>query len=283
MKTLITLGCCFFSLLLQAQIVTVKKQYKVNSVNTERTFHPKFSKDGSQLLLTSSNFKGLDLMHLSTGKLTTLSTEQGAGYNAHFTAKDSKVVYVAAQFIQRRRHNVVKQYAIAPTQTQTVSAPLRAKEQVNQLISQQIDQPIIKLEDFKLVLYSQDKRTVLQPLKNQEKYLWPSLSPNGKRIVFTAVGKGTYICDLKGKVTASLGYLNAPVWYGNDAVVGMNDKDNGDHIISSTIDIVKADGSVRQVLTQSNIALYPAASAKAQKIAYTTDNGELFLLELTQP
>lgn len=283
MKYLTTICICFFAVTLQAQLVTVKKQYKLQQVNAERTYHPQFNEQGTQLLLTSSNFVGLDLVDLSTQQVTTLSTEEGAGYQAQFMHEDQKVMYVSSELINRRRHSVVKQFNLRKTAIDVVSSPMRAKKEVNLLVNQQIKRPVIKLENLRLVLYIAGERRELQPLADVERYLWPSLSPNGDKIVFTAVGKGSFVCDLTGKIIASLGYLNAPVWYGNAAVVGMNDKDDGDRIVSSSIDMVKADGSVRQTLTKEAIALFPAASQKAQKVAYTTEAGELYILELTQP
>ena len=110
----------------------------------------------------------------------------------------------------------------------------------------------------------------------ESRYIWVSLSPDSKKILFTAAGKGTYICDLKGKILASLGYLNAPVWFNNEYVVGMEDKDDGHQVISSKIVMMSvANNTKTEISTTGKIAMYPTASGKANRIAYHCENGEI--------
>lgn len=132
-----------------------------------------------------------------------------------------------------------------------------------------------------LIVETNGLKNVLHPLEKTDRYLWGSLSPDGNRILFTAVGKGTYVCDLKGKVLAEIGYLNAPVWYDRDRIVGMVDKDNGDYIISSSVVMVSADGKQRQILVPSTEkAMYPAVNRLSGRIAYNTLEGDIIVLEL---
>jgi Tol biopolymer transport system component len=63
----------------------------------------------------------------------------------------------------------------------------------------------------------------------------------------------------------------------------MDDKDDGEKLISSNLVAVSADGKKHQKLTIPNgkMALYPAASADGKRIAFTTEKGELYLLTVT--
>ena len=60
----------------------------------------------------------------------------------------------------------------------------------------------------------------------------------------------------------------------------MNDKDNGEVVTSSSIVAVTLDGT-RQTLTDSSvIAMYPYASLNGEKIAFTTSNGEAYIINI---
>jgi len=64
--------------------------------------------------------------------------------------------------------------------------------------------------------------------------------------------------------------------------VGMDDKDDGQKLISSTIQAVTISGKIRQTLptpTGKN-AMYPVASTDGSRIAFNTDKGELYLLTI---
>lgn len=134
-------------------------------------------------------------------------------------------------------------------------------------------------EDLKLVLYNQGIRTELWPHGQACNYIWSSLSPDGKHIVFNTKF-GTGVCDLQGNVIADLGNLDAPVWYGNDYVVGMYDTHDGHNYTGSAIALCAVDGTLRQTLTEASaFGMYPSVSAKTGKIAYNTLDGEVRLLQ----
>ena len=78
-------------------------------------------------------------------------------------------------------------------------------------------------EDLTLNLYRNGVKTVLTPHGTDVNYIWASLSPNKQYILFNTM-RGTAVCDLNGREIINFGQgLDAPVWYGNDYVVGMND------------------------------------------------------------
>lgn len=134
-----------------------------------------------------------------------------------------------------------------------------------------------------LYIYRNNKIQKLNPVDGANGYIWASLSPDGKNILFTAAGSGTFVCDVDGKVVAKLGYLNAPTWYDNNFVVGMQDKDNGDFVTESKIVMKSINGKTEKVLSDpKQISMYPTASSVAKKVAYNTDKGEIYVVELKQ-
>ena len=140
---------------------------------------------------------------------------------------------------------------------------------------------VAAIEDRQLVLYRDGERTVLSPNGTERSYIWPSISPDNRHIVYVVAGKGTYVSTLDGKQVTYIGRLNAPVWLGNNWIVGMNDKDNGEYVTSSSIVVTDIEGNHYQVLTDTDkLAMFPAASADGSRIAFNTDRGEVYVMQV---
>ena len=141
---------------------------------------------------------------------------------------------------------------------------------------------VICVENRKMVLYVNGNRTVLTPNGENASYIWPSISPDQKNIVYTVASKGTFVCDIEGNNVVSLGKLSSPVWLDNQWIVGMDDKDDGEKLLSSVLVAVTADGKIRQTIEtpEGKMAMYPAASADGKRIVCNTENGELFIIDL---
>ena len=135
-------------------------------------------------------------------------------------------------------------------------------------------------EDLNLVLYRNGSRTVLNPRGNDVHYVWSSVSPAGNRILFHTK-YGTEICDMNGSILANLGKLIDPQWYGNDYVVGSTETSDGHQYLSSCIAIIRTDGTgYTQLSRPEQMGMHPSVSPQSGKIAYSTLEGEMHLLQL---
>ena len=133
-------------------------------------------------------------------------------------------------------------------------------------------------EDFKISVYKNGVKTVLAPNGADRRYIWPSVSPDGTKVLYTVSGVGSFICNIDGSAPTALGILRAPNWVNDNWVVGMNNS-TVNYVTKSSIDIVKSDGSYRQTLTPEEIVgMYPSASDG--KIAFSTDSGEVYVMEI---
>ena len=273
------------TVMLSAQQVTVVKNYQVMQNLEKSAYYPVISPDGQQLLFTSENYAGLSLYDLSSGKQQKVTDAAGAGFDPAFASDEKTILFTEESKLDGRRYKSLMSFErvsgnrmelVAP---QRSNLPLKAAKQ--QRIQRKVSTVSVSTEDLKLVLYRNGIRKVMEPVGQVAGYVWASLSPDNAKILFTAASKGTYICDLEGKIVASLGKLNAPAWYDNQFVVGMDDADNGDFITSSSVLIVSADGKMRQNLTPENqIAMYPTASAQSNRIAYNTLDGKIYVMEI---
>lgn len=141
----------------------------------------------------------------------------------------------------------------------------------------------VSTEGSKLIVRQGNKTSEYTPVESYAGYLWPSLSPDGTKIMFVAAGKGIVVTDLKGKIISLPGSkrLEAPVWFGNNHIVAMNTTDDGHQLASSQIVLLTLDGSASQELTRpESMAMFPAASGSAERVVYNTIDGRLYLLNV---
>jgi len=286
---------------MSAQNITVSNRYEMGGTNVPKmAFHPVFNTTGDKLLFSSDSYNGLSMYDMKTKAVTNISNDPGAGYEPLFDAQTLKVFYRKTTFDKGRRMDAMVSYDISKNQKVQMLSPQRDLKLARNFHNGFVvtaDRNMLKAtfgktnnalpvyvttQDLKIYLYKDQKFQILNPLNETDsRYLWVSLSPNGKMILFTAAGKGTHVCDLSGKVIATLGYLNAPVWYDDNYVVGMQDKDDGHVITSSKVMMVSLNGKVKaQISKADEIAMYPAATAKSSKIAYNTINGKIQITEI---
>ena len=292
----------FFLVLAQialAQQVNVLSIEKIKATDTGGYFYPKISPDNQFILMTRGNYSGLYQYSPVSKSLKTLNEDPGAGYKVQISDDGNTVLYNKTELIRKLRHNSLisqtisngeKKVLVAPTREQITgkmvnSNPVYVKNR--SLVKSNSVKPtdnlyLITIENQKMVLYKNGVRAELTPSGANASYIWPSISPDNKNIVYTVTGKGTYVCSVTGKNVTSLGKLNAPSWAGNKFVVGMDDRDDGEKLISSSLIITSIDGKLRKKLeTPTGInAMYPSASKDGSRIAFNTDRGEVYLMQV---
>lgn len=279
------------SLFVEAQTVRVISREKL----AQKGMYPTLNVSGNKLLYTSDGYSGLNMLDLTTKQLTEISKDAGAGYEPQFAPDDSKIYFRKTSFVDNRKYNAVSEFELKSGAKKELLSPQRSLNKIQTLKngviafsgknllrattvkSNQTPVFVTANEDLKILVYNNNKLQFLNPLNMPEsRYIWVSLSPDSKKILFTAAGKGTYVCDLNGKILYSLGYLNAPVWFNDNYVVGMEDKDDGQQIVSSKIIMISVDKKSKTIISdEKSIAMYPAASGKANRIAYQTENSEI--------
>lgn len=280
------------------QQVEVIKMEKVTIPGNQKFFHPQFDHSGEKLLLTAENYKGLHMLELTENKLLKISDADGAGYSPKFSWNNETILFQEQEFIEKRRFTKLKAWNEITGNTRLIepavrnlSVPMIAGNRVlfrsdHQLKSAVVDQSqpdrsdeiFAGIENQELVLYRGEERLVIKPYES-ESYIWPSISPDRKHVLAYAMGKGAFISDLTGMVLAELGQIEAPVWAGNDFIVGMVTKDDGHQILKSAIVAVHPLSGEKQILTSDDkIAMHPAVSEKTQTIAFDTPEGEIWLI-----
>lgn len=286
MKAILTFVLCLCALPSLGQIAKVEKSYLVELPSAAQAFHPVFSSDGEKLLLTSTNHVGLSVYDLKRESMEVITDAQGAGFQATFDEAGEQVLYRAVSRKKGRLYKTLMNYDLNEQSQTALSGELRSQSELADLRKANLRRAMpgvrVSTANLKIIVHKEGKQKELTPLQDVPGYIWVSLSPDASKILFTAVSRGTFVCDLDGNILSSLGFINAPVWYGNDLVVGMEDKDDGEQVTSSKIVVATADGKVSQTLTPADrIAMYPAVSLATGRIAYNTDKGELYIMEVS--
>ncbi|MDR3134121.1 MAG: hypothetical protein LBU42_08920 [Prevotellaceae bacterium] len=282
-----------------AQQIEVRSIERLKGTETGGFYHPVFSPKGTWLLTSSENYTGLKQISLQTNEVTTLTEDPGAGYDVRISADESAILYKKTEWQDNRRYTSLYQYSLPAKKAVKVENATREKltpafannkpayvkgaAQVKKNVTPAEITPFINIEEQKMALYNGGQKTILTPNGAEASYFWASVSPDGKHIVYTIARGGTFVCQLDGSNVVSLGKLNAPAWLGNRWVVGMDDRDDGEVITSSEIVAAAIDGKTRQTLAtpEVKIALYPAASADGKRMAFSSDKGEIYLLDIT--
>ncbi|GHV10184.1 hypothetical protein FACS1894162_3030 [Bacteroidia bacterium] len=283
-----------------AQKINVTSTQLLQGTEKGGYYHPIFSPQDSYLLTTAENYAGLKQHSLTTKEVKTLTSDPGAGYDVSVSTDENAILYKKTEMRNQLRYTSLQQYNLQDkTTTQVLAAtrekvtPMFAKNKLayvkgttllraESAETEQI-RPFINIEDQKMVLHTGAKKTVLTPNGANASYFWASVSPDQKHIVYTVAANGTFVCNIDGSNVVSLGKLNAPKWLNNSWVVGMHDQDDGDRVISSSVVAKTINGKKTQTLSNAKttpIAMYPAASADGKSVAYNTDNGVIYVINI---
>jgi Tol biopolymer transport system component len=277
MKKILLLAVALVSIMASAQVLNVESVEKLNIPQNADSKIAGISPDGSYVLITSQSNEGLMKFDLATGKVSTITTAVGAGYNVEISADSKEVTYREVTYAKdkSRLTSLVRQ----DLSTAKKSTLVKSTREMHQARVRRAIAPVVSIQNGELVLTVGTVTKVLSPNGQGLSYLWPSVSPDGSKIVYYVSGS-VWVCNVNGTNPQRIGKFRAPQWYNNNVVVGMNDQDNGHYVTSSEIVAYTLDGE-KQVLTNNTImAMYPYVSADGSKIVCSTPVGEAYLINL---
>lgn len=288
----------------QAQVVNVASVQRLDVPTGEATaVAAAMGPRGDYLLLTSDTQQGLVKWDMATGQTATLSTAPGAGFDVRLSADGQQVIYREKSL---SADNLVLQSAkavdlatgeratlIAPTHdfqgyAMAANVPVtmqqgraRARARAGQKAP---TAPVLTSSNLLLYVTQNGQTRLLAPQGQEVSYIWGSISPDGTRVLYYCGDLGqAFVCNLDGSGVQPLGDVTAPVWLDNGTIVGMNDADDGELLLSSAIVAVRLSDGATQTLTDASLkAIYPCASADGSKIAFTNNDGGIYLITLTR-
>lgn len=286
------------------QGVTVVEDVSVTTSKEGCFYYPTVSPDGKSLLFSSDSYKGLWSKNLSTGKIVKISDANGAGYEPGFSSVSNEILFREDKFVRGKRFSSLLSYDVTAKKSIVIEDKVRdlkicrdnsnafknyVKEaEVKTTLKQGMLQKtsaserVVFIQDSKIALSENGVTKVIQPL-GEGNYIWASLSSDKTKLLFTFVGKGTYVSNLVGNILNQVGYANYPSWSPDgNWILFMKDIDNGVNLISSEIYIANLKtGKYFNLTSQRNdISLYPKWGVTNSEIYYNTDNGQIRKIKL---
>ena len=275
-KTILLIAIALMSVIAQAQVLEIVSTRKVAAPDLQEGKVVGISPKGDYLLLTSMDNKGLVRYDLSTQATAIITEAEGAGWNVKISQDGSKITYR-----QRHDNNPLIRYDIMQHSMTDGKAVVRAQAQrgTAQLVAADANSTVAVNEDLHMVLNHNGKSIILTPNGTNEAYNWPSISPDGSKILYYVSGKGCFVCDINGNnVRKITNHCRAAQWYNNNTIVGMADEDDGTVLTASAIVVYTLDGKSQILVGKNTMAIYPFATEG--KIAFSTAAGEMYVLNV---
>lgn len=281
------------SLGMNAQILSVKSTTKVAIPAGVKVSTAQLSPDGKWAVISHQSSMGLDKIDLSTNKLTRIS-DTGNGFDLKISGDNNTVIFRESNYgTDKRRYTTLKSVNISTGATKVVSPTTRdtrvfAPDAAKALKANagafvgEATRPVASINRGSMYITQNGITTLVAPQGVEGKsYLWPQVSPDGKKILYFVVGEGCFVCNIDGSNPIAQGVLRASVWYDNNTIVGMDHKDDGVKTTSSKLIAKRINSSTTQVLTTSSVkAMYP--SVGANNISFVTPQGEFFVLNISK-
>lgn len=278
-----------------AQLVTVSGIEKVGDVKCAKAT---ISPDGQYVVANTGS--ALQRVNVSDGQAVTLTT--GANLFNVTVGADGTVAYTRPSFDKNHlRHNSLE--AITPDGRQvvvvkptrrlaagaavadgTVNGIVKGKAQAKAVTGKKaVKAPVAAINYGHLDVTVNGKTTTIDP-QGRGSYLWASVNPAGTRVCYWLVGRGCFTCNLDGTDVKQHGPLRAAVWAGNDMLVGVDEVegDNQQLVASSVVAMDVKTNKVQKLTDDSMIALAPTATADGSRVAFTSDNGDLYIINIVK-
>ena len=279
--------------------VKVTRMEKVPLARTHAWSHPQFSPNGGSIYFTDLDGNGIWEYSLKARSTRQITSDLKSGMAFTVSPDGKSMLYrrtLADRSGRTRKQDIVlmnlaKRSSSVLTSGSDVSIPafagnvpvysVQSKTEGLSRVAGTRDVTVLGIENQKIALSINGKKTLLDPLRNGS-YIWPTLSPDKQLLVAYEMDRGTFVCNLQGTVLNKLGRRDAATWTRSGKwIVYMDDKDDGDKLLSSDIYAMSPDGKsvVQLTSTSSVLELNPRRSPTENKIVCNTAGGTIVILE----
>ena len=233
---------------------------------------PVWSPTGDKIAVTADNYCGIFVVNADGSNMTTISTEEGAGYKMVWSA-DGKQILGRTNIIENSKvHHEVKLWNVANAKSTTLVAKTRTLKGTptwNSVANQRASVNV-----FEMMISDPVGCAAKIPALKQyagKVIINPALSPDGSKVAFQVPGHGLFVCDNNGKNLVSLGKASNPTWLPDNLhVIATRVQDNGHSYTASQIYSFNAvTGAETLVCNNANyIPMRPSVSPDGQKLVF---------------
>jgi Tol biopolymer transport system component len=273
-------------------------------LGSERAWsQPRWSPDGRTIYYTTSEYDGIWAYPVTGGGPVQITSDRGSGYGFTLSPDGARIAWrrtlAGALPGERLQEAVVRNLARGTSSVlasgRSVSVPSFVGSGIVCSVGGQLQgttaaiQPagtvaVLGIEETKIAILRDGVRSLIDPLGNGS-YIWPSLSPDGSKLVAYEMDRGTFVADPDGSHPLRLGRRDAPVWTRDGRwLVYMAENDDGHRILSSDIAYVSPDGKLSGKLADPSgrIAMYPQCSPVSDAILCSTLQGEILVIRYSE-
>ncbi len=274
------------SLMTQAQVFRKVSMEKLNESQSNDCRMAGISPDGSYILTTTQTSKGLRRINLQTGEQTQLTDVQGAGFQPSISSDGRQILCRKVTFDKNHmRQTALQLIDLDKGLQKQFRAPAREVHgyKLDEHDPHARPRAEVFIEDLQLMVTVNGVTTNISPNGTDEdtRYIWPSLSPDGQRILYYVSGVGAFVCNLEGKEVQFIAHdCRAPQWYDDEIIIGMNDQDDGEMLLSSSIMAYSLSGEVQELTDPKDMFMYPQCCALRGIIACSSANGEISIMKV---
>ena len=301
-KTLLSVLALGMAAGVSAQVVEVASLKEVKTSSPLAVNLAKVSPDGSYAIVSDVLSTSLYKVDLNNGTTTTV-TPNGSALELRFSPDSRTVVFKRAttgehrlrfysvesvdlatgkenQLAKPARH--AANYSVSPKGNLTIAGESAVARTVRMTAKAADEAPraVVGINKGHLEVTTADGVTTFIDPQGRGSYLWPSLSPDGTKIVYYKSGDGCFICDLDGSNAREIGYVHSPAWLNDKIIIGSQEKDNGLTITEASIVAADLAGTIQTLTDSSLLGMAPSASADGKTITFGTADGKLYILNL---
>lgn len=285
-----------------AQVVEVADIAKVPTPAGVSVNIARISPDGTFAVFSNNFNSSLQRIDLSGGTVSTV-TANGSALDLRFTPDGSTAIFRTSTTnpTTRLRYHALQSVNLATGRAAALTAPQRHCAAFTITIDGNVTiadsgvhrtcapsgravsaqrAAVVNINRGHLELTTADGVTTNLDPQGHGSYLWPSLSPDGTKVVYYLAGHGCFVCSLDGTDIHALGYIHGPQWLNDSTIIGFQDYDDGQVVTASTIVAADFDGTIQSLTPDSIISLYPSASADGKTILFSAADGSLYRISL---
>lgn len=286
-----------------AQQVRVGETLRLTSLSDGKFMNPKASPSGT-IFFTGEGNRGVYYLSEADNSIIKLNDELGAGYEFVFSNDGKSLFYRSDNYVAGKKYSELKEQIISTKEITLLQPETRfldvprvssagsiifgiddklqviGSDRVSKKDLTELNEPIAKSVKNEIWVYTNGIKKTLQPLGDTY-YIWTSLSPDKSKILFYAVGKGTFVSDLNGNILVELGDIRYPQWSPDGKWISyMLDIDDGRVVIESDIYIISTDGQSKHKITNTEniIEVYP--SWNKNSLIYSDSEGMIYSTQL---